>query len=45
MQEKHLKGQLDQALLFIEELKSDKSNLIQDKQSLQDKEREITQKI
>ena len=45
MQEKHLKGQLDQALLFIEELKSDKSNLIEDKQCLVAKEREQNQKI
>jgi hypothetical protein len=31
MQEKHLNGQLDQALQFIDELKLDKTNLLEDK--------------
>lgn len=44
MQERHLKGQLDQALEFIEELKSDKAGLIEDKHALSSKERELGMK-
>lgn len=45
MQEKHLKSQLEQALKFVDELKLDKTNLLEDKAVLQSKERDYLRGI